>query len=115
MDWFKVETRIATHEKVDDLSDGAFRALINIWAHAAQQENDGRVPPTAARLIPRVTPARLRELESKGFIHANGKGWVIHDWEDHQADALALKRIRENARKRRAAHRERQKESPDVT
>ncbi|MGE0025725.1 MAG: hypothetical protein AB7O78_17750 [Thermoleophilia bacterium] len=115
MDWFKVETRIATHEKVDDLTDGAFRALINIWAHAAQMENGGRVPPTAGRLIPRVTPARLRELEAKGFLHPNGTGWVIHDWDEHQADAEALRRIRESARNRRKAHRERKREAADET
>ena len=110
MDWFKVSARLASNEKVDELTDGAFRALINIWCHAAEQENGGRVPQAARRLIPRVTPSRLRELEERGFIHRNGVGWVIHDWDDHQADAEALRRIRENARKRRKEFRDRQKD-----
>jgi hypothetical protein len=84
VDWFKVEARIGTNEKVDDLSDGAFRSLIHIWGYAMQHENGGRVPANAPRLIPRVTARRLEELVAAGFIHPNGAGYVIHDWDEHQ-------------------------------
>lgn len=109
MDWFKVEARIGTNEKVDDLSDGAFRSLIHIWGYAMQHENGGRVPANAPRLIPRVTARRLEELVAAGFIHPNGAGYVIHDWDEHQEEALKLqeKRKLDAARKRdeRAAQR----------
>lgn len=102
MDWFKVEARIGTNEKVDDLSDGAFRSLIHLWGYAMQHENGGKVPAHAARLIPRVTAGRLAELEQAGFIHPNGSGYVIHDWDEHQEVALQLqdKRRRDAARKK---------------
>lgn len=102
MDWFKVDADIALNEKADELSDGAFRALTHLWGHAMRLENGGHVPKAAHRLVPRVTPARLKELEDKGFIHRNGNGWVLHDWEEHQREALAVqeKRRKDAARKR---------------
>jgi hypothetical protein len=102
VDWFKVETRICSNEKVNALSNAAFRSLLNVWAYAMQHENGGHVPSAAHRLIPRVTPKSLEELEGAGFIHRNGDGWEIHDWEQHQAEALALqdRRRRDLLRKR---------------
>lgn len=105
MDWFKVEARIGTSEKVDGLSDGAFRSLIHIWGYAMQHENGGRVPGNAARLIPRVTARRLEELVDAGFIHPNGTGFVIHDWDEHQEEALKLQEKRRRDADRKKAER----------
>lgn len=104
MDWFKVDADHAVNEKIDRLTDGEFRAFMAICGHAMRTENGGRVPEAAHRLIPRVTKARIKALEAKGFLHRNGTGWVIHDWDEHQAEALAIqdKRKRDAARKRAA-------------
>lgn len=111
MDWFKVEARIGSNEKVDELSDGAFRALIHVWAHAMAHENGGRVPANAARLIPRVNAKRLAELEAAGFIHRNGgPGWDIHDWDEHQAEALAAHEKRKADIERKREHRAKEAE-----
>lgn len=105
MDWFKVMVKLSDLQKWDDLTDGAARALLNIWCYVARHDPaHGHVPATIARLVPRVTPARVRELERAGWLDRNGDGggWVVHDWEEHQAEAVAIER-------RKAADRERKK------
>ena len=40
--------------------------------------------------------------ENAGFIHRNGSGWHIHDWDSHQGALLERRaRDRDNARARR--------------
>jgi hypothetical protein len=104
MDWFKVAADIGTSAKVDELSDRAYRGMTYLWGYAMRHETGGRVPPNAARIVPRVTPAVLRELEQRGFLHRNGTGWVIHGWDEHQGEALKVqeKRVRDAERKRAA-------------
>ena len=107
MDWFKVDSRIATNPKIDDLTDGAYRALTYLWGHAMTHETGGRIPATASRLIPRVRPKQLAELEKNGFLHRNGDGWVIHDWEEHQRAALGIQeKKRKDVERKRAARAE---------
>jgi len=106
VDWFKVESDIAQNPKVDDLTDGEYRALTYLWGYAMRRECGGQIPPSAPRLIPRVTIGRIRALEAKGFLEPNPNGiggWLIHDWEEHQREALAVqdKRRRDAERKRR--------------
>jgi len=104
VDWFKVEARIGSNEKADLLSDRAFRGLVHLWGYAMQHENGGRVPANAHRLVPRVTAKVLVELVDAGFIHPNGNGWEIHDWHEHQEEALKLqdKRRKDAVRKAEA-------------
>jgi hypothetical protein len=100
VDWFKVQADIGSSAKVDELSDRAYRGMTYLWGYAMRHETDGRVPPNACRIVPRVTAGVMRELEEHGFLHRNGAGWVIHDWEEHQEEALRLQE-----RKRRDAER----------
>jgi hypothetical protein len=105
VDWFKVEARISTNEKIDGLSDRAFRGLINLWGYATLHETGGCVPAGAARLVPRVTPRVLAELEGADFIHRNGAGWVVHDWDEYQEGVEELAERRRKAKERQAKHR----------
>lgn len=102
MDWFKWDANAETNEKVDALSDGAFRAFLNMCGYAMRHENGGRVPANATKLIQRVTAGRIRELVDKGFLHPNGTGWIIHEWDQHQAEAITWgeRKRRDAARKR---------------
>ncbi len=113
MDWFKLDADHAVNEKLDRLTDAEFRAFMAICGHAMRQENGGRVPEAAHRLIPRVTAPRIKALVAKGFLHPNGSGWVIHDWDEHQEEALAIqdKRQRDAARKRAARSAAKRKET----
>jgi hypothetical protein len=109
VDWLKLSVDLPDHPKVAELSDRAFRALIASWCYAARFETDGYLPQSAVRMV--GLTARLgAELEGANLMHQNGAGWVIHDWQDHQADAMALKRMRENAARRRKRFRDRHKE-----
>lgn len=106
MDWFKVESNIATNPKIDALSHPAYRVLTYLWGHAMTHETGGHIPTTATRLIPHATKARIAELEARGFLHENGSGWVLHDWDVHQHDALIAqdKKRRDAKRKRDDYH-----------
>ena len=110
MDWFKVEAKISSNEKVDGLSDRAFRSMIYLWAYAMDHENGGRVPANAHRLVPVVTRRALEELEGSGFIRRNGTGWEIHDWEQHQEEALAFQDRRRREAERLREYRRAQRE-----
>lgn len=90
MDWFKVESDIATNPKIDALSSDAYRALTYLWGHAMRHETGGAIPTSITRLIPRVKPRWITELMANGFLHENGSGWVLHDWDHHQEEALRV-------------------------
>jgi hypothetical protein len=113
VDWFKVDSTIWTNPKVEDLSDRAYRAMTYVWGYAMQRETGGYVPHNIARLIPRVTVKAIEELEGQGFLRRNGNGWHIHDWEDHQREALAVQDKRRRDAERKKA--KRAEEGADAT
>ena len=106
MDWFKVDARIATNPKIHELSHVAYRVLTYLWGHAMTHETGGTIPESVPSLIPYVTRKSIAELEARGFLHANGGGWVLHDWDDHQEEALRVqeKKRADAARKREERH-----------
>jgi hypothetical protein len=110
VDWLKLSVDLPDHPKVAELSDRAFRALIASWCYVARFETRDGLLPDAAAVKVGLTTKLATELEGAGLLHRNQVGWHVHDWQEHQADAEALRRIRENARNRRKAYRERQKE-----
>lgn len=99
---------IASAEKWRRLTHPTRSAVIALWGYAMRHENGGRVPSDAAKFIPDVTTKRLAELEEKGWLHRNGDGWVIHDWEEHQEDALKIqdRKRKDRDRKRRERRRD---------
>lgn len=106
VDWFKVDSDIATNPKVHDLSGNAYRALTFLWGHAMRHETGGLIPHSAPTLIPHVTVRLLKDLESRGFLHENGGGWVLHDWDEHQHEALlAQEKKRRDAKRKRDDYR----------
>jgi hypothetical protein len=82
------------NQKVDALSDGAFRLYISAMHYCARELSDGAVPH---RRTPRLTPhykaSHLRELVNGGLAHEGTEGcgtstcifgqpgeWVVHDY-----------------------------------
>lgn len=112
MDYIRLYTALLTHPKAEGLSDRAWRVLTLAWLYAGQHETGGRVPPEAKRFI-RMTPTSEAELSERGWLHRNGNGWVLHDWEDHQAAVDELSEIRRKARERKAAERQRRREETE--
>lgn len=111
-------------EKVEGLSDAAFRALVETWCWCFRQQNDGRMTRSAWER--RTTPKVRRELETPiapdraPLVEDCGDGWVqMHDYTDHQqsrADKERLSAARSEAGKRggEAKARAKQQAAKDV-
>lgn len=101
-----MESRIATNPKIHALSHPAYRVLTYLWGHAMTHETAGQIPASASSLIPYATRRYLSELEAAGFLHRAASGWVLHDWDVHQHDALIAqeKKRRDAKRKHDAYH-----------
>jgi len=104
MRYVRLYTDILTHEKQLATSDRAWRALTLALAYAGKNETDGHVPDHARGIV-RFTPGVTRELEGLGWIHRNGSGWHIHDWDDHQPSKADLDAKRAQVAARVATHR----------
>lgn len=93
MAWQKIDDRMVEHAKIAPLSDGAFRAMVEMWAYASRNLTDGLVPTRDARRI--GTAKQLTELVDAGLFHVVTGGWVAHDWLDHNPPAIDVKAKRE--------------------
>lgn len=100
--WFRVYNTLVDDPKVQQLTDGLFKALVNLWCLASQ--NGGALPPTDAlayRL--RMKPARaadiLARLVAAGLIDDHAGVFVPHNWgtRQFQSDGSTprVKRFRE--------------------
>ena len=108
MDYIRLYTALLTHPKAEGLSDRAWRVLTLAWLYSGLHETKGKVPPGARRFV-RMTSASERELVETGWIHRNGDGWVLHDWEDHQDQLDDAAELRRKARERKRAERARKR------
>lgn len=112
MPWIKLDTDFYRHPKTAELlaqrgGAEAVIALQQMWCWAggsdSPQGRDGYVSDSVARMLG-VTKRHAQLLEDAGYVHRNGAGWHLHDWNDHQG-ALLDKRVRDRenvARRRRA-------------
>lgn len=94
MPYLNTDDHFPEHEKVDVLSDGAFRLHVAGMHFCARSLTDGRIPNRrVSRLKPSYKPAELQELVSGGLWHEGGKGcdtehcllgaageYVVHDY-----------------------------------
>ena len=113
MDWFKTTSGFWSHPKVAGLTDRAFRTIVSAWGYAAQHNTEGHITPAALRLLS-GRPADARALVDAGLLVPNGDGWHIHDWDDHQAAAVAWHDKRRRDREAAAERRRRAKEDTDA-
>lgn len=70
------------HRKVDALSDGAFRLLIDLWCLCSRNEWDGKVP--AATWAKRGTPKARAELLVELAEPQPDGSIYMHDYLEHQ-------------------------------
>lgn len=82
------------HEKIDVLSDGAYRLHDSGMHYCARKLTDGLIPERRVdRLKPNYKPTQLKELLSGGLWHKGGEGcgtehcltgqageYVVHDY-----------------------------------
>lgn len=69
--------------KTVDLTDKAFRHVIELWCYCSRGKTDGVVPKSVLRRM--TTPATLKQLKQAGFIEDNNSSSVtMHDYLKHQ-------------------------------
>lgn len=104
--WFRMYDEVVDHPKVQRLSDGAFRAWINLMCVAAR--GGGRITGNLDDLgfSLRKSRPRVQELLDTliraGLMDVAGDDFRPHDWDDHQyvsdSSSERVKRFRERRR-----------------
>lgn len=99
--FIKLDTAMPNHPKIADLSDKAFRLLIELWCYCHLANNDGVLSEREFKR--QGTPAGRRELEQKSLVYI-GKGVVsLHDYLQHQQSKEDRLTLSEKRRKVGAA------------
>ena len=81
MPWVKLDDAFPEHQKVDGLSDGAFRLHVAALCHAGRNLTDGFIgSERVSRLVPRFRKQHVAELVASCLWHDTEGGWVIHDY-----------------------------------
>lgn len=113
--WIKLDTGFMQNPKTCELLDRpsgtkALASLLSIWCWAggtdAPGARDGHITDSVLRRIG-VPKSHAQTLADVGFLHRNGTGWHLHDWETYQGKLLD-KRVSDAERQaRRRANGER--------
>jgi hypothetical protein len=107
VEYIRLITSLSEHRKWLATSDRGHTVLIALWCYCGRMETDGYVPGPVGRREG-LSAKLAAELEELGWLHRNGEGWHVHDWEEHQIpkERLAERRriTRERVRKWRAEH-----------
>lgn len=95
--YITVHNGMPEHPKVEGLSDGAFRLLIELWCLCSRSESDGLVK--AATWTKRGTAKARRELLAEGLAHQVPGGVEMHDYLQHQRSRSEIAALREKRAK----------------
>jgi hypothetical protein len=95
--FFKLHNGFPEHPKAFELSDKAFRQLIEAWCYCSRNLNDGQL--TNAQFLKLFSAKSRKELLTVGFVKASSFGYEMHDYLEHQQSAEDV----ENRRNKRAA------------
>ncbi|WP_157556805.1 hypothetical protein [Nocardia acidivorans] len=91
-EFIRVHSGMPEHPKVEPLSDGAFRALVEAWCLCRRSRNDGLIP--LATWNKRWKLKARKELIAAGLAHLHADGVEVHDWLEHQPSAAELEHNR---------------------
>lgn len=93
VNYIAVDDEMPEHEKIEPLSDAAFRLLVETWCYCSKRENDGFM--TEAAWKKRGRPAVRKELEDAGMIEKLSDGrYEAHDYLDMQRSAAEAADLR---------------------
>lgn len=95
--FFKLHNGFPEHPKAIELSDKAFRQLIEAWCYCSRNLNDGKL--SKAQFLKFFSAKSRKELLSVGFVMESENGYEMHDYLEHQQSAEQV----ENRRNKRAA------------
>lgn len=118
MVWFKVDDSFNQHPKVLAAGIGA----VGLWTLAGSWSSanltNGFVPDHVLARLTADGPALAQELALVGLWKRTRGGYLFHDWADYNPNSEAVKRERDEARKRMRNLRKKRRsnpESPDQT
>ena len=101
VNYIAVDDEMPEHDKIEPLSDAAFRLLVETWCYCSRRLNDGIM--TASAWHKRGTPKIRQELEAADLVTRLPDGrYEAHDYLDMQrsaAEAAALREKRSSAAK----------------
>jgi hypothetical protein len=95
--FFKLHNGFPEHPKAIELSDKAFRQLVEAWCYCSRQLNDGKL--TKPLFFKLFSGKSRKEVLSIGFVVETENGYEMHDYLEHQESAEDV----ENRRNKRAA------------
>lgn len=90
--YITVHNGMPEHPKVEALSDGAFRLLIDLWCWCSRTQSDGVVRDAVWRK--RGTPKARKELIAAGLVEGHPDGHYMHDYLKHQRSAAEVEDLR---------------------
>ncbi len=111
--YIRVDVDLPDHEKLDDLSDKAFRTLIELWCWCGRQLSDGFVRDAKWKTF--GTRAARDELIAHRLADRTDGGYQMHDYLGHQRsreEVEAKRAQRSEAGRKSAAARARTRASP---
>ena len=94
--FFKLHNGFPEHPKTIELSDKAFRQLIEAWCYSSRNLNDGYL--TKSQFLRFFSPKSRGELTAVGFIREQENQYVMHDYLEHQQSAKQVADLRERRR-----------------
>ena len=94
--FFKLHNGFPEHPKTIELSDKAFRQLVEAWCYCSRNLNDGFL--TKAQFLRFFSPKSRGELVAVGFIREEENQYVMHDYLEHQQSAQQVSDLRERRR-----------------
>lgn len=83
--FFKLHNGFPEHPKAFELSDKAFRQLIEAWCYCSRNLNDGKL--TKAQFLKLFSAKSRKELLTVGFVKESEFGYEMHDYLEHQQSA----------------------------
>lgn len=92
--YIKLHNGFPEHPKTGDLSDRAFRNLVELWCYCSRNLTDGIVTKTQSKKI--LTPKSLRELLDAGYVIEHENVYEMHDYLNHQMSAQEVSDLREH-------------------
>src|ERR1700749_1237637 len=81
-EYIRIDVLLMENHKVEELSDRAFRALIDLWCYCGRNHTDGAVTDRRWKAVP---PKARKELLTAGLADQDDGGAVtMHDYLAHQ-------------------------------
>ena len=103
MPWLRIDDHFVEHERIEPLSDRAFRLHMAALCASARKLTDGHVSSKDGRVLSLMVgakPKHISELETTGVWTLNGDGWVIRDYLDYNPSAEQVRGERRKAAER---------------